>query len=1231
MLDGCHGPLIKYNEHLPIFSRKNEIVAAIRQHQVIIVTGETGSGKTTQIPKMCLEAGRGVKGLIGCTQPRRVAAVSVAYRMAEELGEEVGKTVAYRIRFSEKSSSNSKIKVMTDGILLAELATDRLLRRYDTIIVDEAHERSINIDFVLGYLKSILPVRRDLKIIITSATIDTEKFSRAFNGAPVIETSGRLYPVEIIWRPLAPEKEESGEYTYLEGAIEAVDFLFSHLKPADTLIFLPTEQDIRELCDILEHRLKEQAIVLPLFARLPLPEQRKVFLTYRRPKVICATNVAETSLTIPGIHYVVDSGLARISWYNPRTKTAGLPIRPISRSSADQRSGRCGRVTNGVCVRLYSEEDYLNRPLFTTPEILRSNFAGVLLQLLYLKLGNITEFPFIDQPPKKRITDAIDTLRELGALDDGERLALTPLGKIMARLPLDPRMSRMVIEGIRRHCSEEAVTVAAVLGIGDPREAGEEKVIPRFSDSTSDFLSLLTIWQEMQTNLGGSRSQTKLRKYCREHHLSFRRIKEWIEVRDQIKAILAEEPNLKNLSKEKVEGLYPALHKSILSGYLSNIGEKKERNVYQGTRGREFMIFPGSGLFRGGGKWVVASEIVATSRLYARMVANIEPEWIEEVGRHLCRYTYSDPFWDPEREDVMAREKVTCLGLTICHGRNVSYSRINEQEAHPIFIRDGLMKGLVKSRFRFLRHNLDLVDRLRQIEEKMRMRGIIDEEAIFAFYSERLGAIANVTKLKKLIQKRGGDSFLLLKEEDCMAQKIPEEAAHYPDCISLFDHTLPLTYRFAPGHPEDGANLSIPAYLLRKISSSLLDRLIPGLLREKIEFLIKNLPKEYRRKLPSPSEWLDRAYERIKDEPLPLHQSLSRFVREKFRIQIPSHIWALDRLPDHLKVRISVVDENGIPIAAGREIEEIKDRVIESKISDASRELRSRWERAGLNDWDFDSLPEKIFFEGPAGIILIQYPALCISDSGVAIKLFSSSEEAEAHHARGVARLYELSLPQDMKYLKKTLKAGGKLKEYGDLCWGTGKLEACLYEKVIRDVLALPLRQRTDFLEKKEEIRRRLIPRAYEVMELARPVVESAMETKLVLKRIRQKEGGTPLIKKFLQEIEEEWSRLAPVDFLLRFEESRLPHLIRYLKALAIRAERGVLNLEKDKKKKEEISFFEAKLAALEVREEVDKKRLDELKWMLEEFRISLFAQEIKTAFPVSAKRLREKIEELES
>jgi ATP-dependent helicase HrpA len=656
-------PRIVYPPALPILEKRDEIVAAVRKHPVVVITGETGSGKTTQIPKMCLEAGRGLAGLIGCTQPRRIAATTVARRIAEEMEEEIGRSVGYKIRFDDRTPRSAFLKIMTDGILLMEAQTDPLLRSYDTIIVDEAHERSLNIDFILGILKNILLRRRDLRVVITSATIDTEKFSRTFDNAPIIEVSGRLFPVEVRYDPLDRDLEEKGETTHIDAAVRTVEELTGRRRPGDILIFMPTERDIRETRELLNGRLREEAAILPLFSRLTRSEQERVFQPLNLRKIVIATNVAETSLTIPGIRYVIDTGLARISQYNPRSRTAGLPVRAISRSSADQRKGRCGRVENGICIRLFTEEDYLGRPLYTSPEILRANLAGVILRMLSLGLGNIDSFPFIDRPAPKSVRDGIDILLELGAIEREENESrrktdpwrLTERGRIMARLPIDPRIARMILEAKKEGCLPEILIIASALSIQDPRERPAEKEAQAdqmhalFKDPASDFVSLLKIWQRCRDAGDSTKTQNRIRRFCREHFLSYRRIREWRDVHDQLRTILTEQKFLPaKLPATQIEGveIYAAIHRSVLSGYLGHIAAKKEKNLYTATQGRQAMIFPGSGLFNRAGNWIVAAEMVETSRLFARTAANIESAWLEELGGELCRYTYSAPHWE---------------------------------------------------------------------------------------------------------------------------------------------------------------------------------------------------------------------------------------------------------------------------------------------------------------------------------------------------------------------------------------------------------------------------------------------------------------------------------------------------------------------------------------------------------------------------------------------------------
>ncbi|HOG88887.1 MAG TPA: ATP-dependent RNA helicase HrpA, partial [Smithella sp.] len=767
-----NAPSVHFPQNLPIIAKKREIIESIQKHQVTIITGETGSGKTTQIPKMCLAAGLGLRGMIGLTQPRRIAAISMAHRIASELGEECGQSVAYKIRFEEKSSAEPFIKVMTDGILLAETVKDRDLLAYDTLIVDEAHERSLNIDFILGYLRTLLARRKDLKVIITSATIDTEKFSEAFNKAPVIKVSGRMYPVEVRYRPVDPEKEEKGEITYIDEAVACVEQLQRERRYEDILIFMPTEQDIRETCGLLSKKCS--GLVLPLYARLSGSQQRLIFAPVEQQKIIVATNIAETSLTIPGIKYVIDSGLARILEYNPRSQTTGLPIKPISASSAEQRKGRCGRVQNGICIRLYSQEEFSQKPLYTPPEIMRSNLAGVILRMLELNLGAVTSFPFIDKPHPKSIRDGIDILRDLGALtrDDGaeetNQYMLTETGRKMAEFPLDPRASRMMIEAQKENCVNEIAVIAAALSIQDPRERPYEKADEaskahaQFAHPGSDFLTYLNIWNRYHGSLENLPTQNKQRKFCRDHFLSYKRMIEWRDIYHQILDILGGKSKAaKNRKHHKIEinqDIADRIHRCILSGYLSNIARKKEKNFYTAAKSREVMIYPGSGLFNRAGQWIVAAEISMTSRVFARHVANISSDWLEKLGGDNCRYTYAAAHWEKNRGQVVALEKVTLFGLTIVESRPVAYEKINPEEAKAIFIREALVTGEVSRRIPFLEHNLSLYEHVQTMEEKLRRRGIVaDEETIANLYEQRLPVISDIRSLQNLIKEKGSD------------------------------------------------------------------------------------------------------------------------------------------------------------------------------------------------------------------------------------------------------------------------------------------------------------------------------------------------------------------------------------------------------------------------------------------------------------------------------------------
>lgn len=1248
-------PDLGYNPELPIMSRKDDIVRTIKENQVTIITGETGSGKTTQLPKMCLEAGRGTRGLIGCTQPRRVAAVTVAHRIAEEFRENIGQSVGYKIRFDEKMGASPLIKVMTDGILLIETQRDRLLRQYDTIIVDEAHERSLNIDFVLGILKSVLLKRPDLKVIITSATLDTEKFSQSFDKAPIIEVSGRMYSVKVRYHPIDPEQEESGELTYIDAAVDAITTIREERQRGDILVFMPTEQDIWETCEILQGRHGDQAIILPLFARLPWHEQRRVFLPATQSRIIVATNIAETSVTIPDIRYVIDTGLARMSQYSARSRSTSLPIRPVSRSSADQRMGRCGRVSNGLCIRLYSEEDYLQRPLYTAPEIMRANLAGVILQMLYLQIGEIFEFPFIDQPLKKNITDAIDILLELGAiqktdkdalLDQPHSYMLTSRGRIMARLPIDPRVSRMLIEGGQRGCAEEVSVIASALSIVDPRErpadkkAQSDQMHAPFKDPTSDFMTLLRIWDKFHTTLESLKSQNRVRKFCREHFLSYRRIREWRDVHKQLTDILAEEKGENVLSKTnlqvgKPDDKHTAIHKSILSGYLGNIAEKKEKNLYHGAKGREPMIFPGSALINRGSQWIVAAEMVETSRLFARVVANIQPDWIEEIGKEFCRYTYSDPHWEKNREDVVASEKVSIFGLTIVPGRAVSFSRINPEEASTLFIRQGLMPGELKSRFPFLQNNLALIERLQEMENKTRRHDLIDEESIFHFYAVRLAGVANTSSLRKLIHRRGGDHFLHMKEADILLRMPDYDAlSAYPDHAIINGIALPLTYHFDPGQIHDGITLKIPSALLSNLSVNSLDWTVPGILREKIYSLLKSLPKEFRKKLPPALHLCDIMMAEMKRGEGSLLTAMGRFILDRFDIAIPVAAWPSEQISDHLKMFMVVVNGKDQVLSSSRKIEDLQKSVIEEE-SAAFENARQLWERRGLTDWNFGDLPETIALESCDSPVGYAFPGLNPVESGVDLRLFKTHAEALDKHSKGVGRLYEIFFTEELRHLRKSLSMSGKMKEWASALGGAKNLEKQLYQKVVHDLLALPVRTQAEWRAHGQTVRKKLLPYGQEVVRQATPVVEAMYAVHTVLDRLEKANIKSSSACQFISDVRQEIGQLVPPSFLKIYDKERLSDIIRYLRAHTIRAERGLLHLEKAMGKTAEARIYSDKLRDL--RENLPafssqerKAATAHLSWMIEEYKVSLFAQELKTRYPISKKRLDEKIKEIE-
>ncbi|WP_319407567.1 ATP-dependent RNA helicase HrpA [uncultured Desulfosarcina sp.] len=1252
--------------HLPITEAKAAIVDSIRNHPVTIISGETGSGKTTQIPKFCLAAGRGIDGRIACTQPRRIAATTVAARIAEELGEELGQSVGYKIRFQDKTGSDAYIKVVTDGILLAETQGDPWLNEYDTIIVDEAHERSLNIDFVLGILKQLVHKRKNLKLIITSATIDTEKFSRAFDDAPVIEVSGRLFPVETRYFYPDDDPEDKEDRTPVELAALAVDELAARRTRGDILIFMPTEQDIRETCETLGGRHFSRTEILPLFARLSAGEQRKVFAGSAARKIIVATNVAETSITIPGIKYVIDTGLARISQYVPRSRTTSLPVVPVSRSSADQRKGRCGRVENGVCIRLYTEEDYGSRPLFTQPEILRSNLAEVILRMIALKLGNIADFPFIDRPAERSIQDGFDLLFELGAIvrPEGNRSGggvyrLTENGRTMARLPIDPRLSRMLIEARREGCLNPVVIIAAALSIQDVRErpldkeALADQAHRQFVDPLSDFVTVLNIWQAIHD--AGSRpgSMNELKKFCRQHFLSFRRIREWRDIHGQIKSVLKEQrfgplessgqvlediPAGGQADDGSFHPLYAAIHRAILSGFLSNIAMKKEKVFFRASKDREVMLFPGSGLFKNPGNWIVAAEMVETSRLFARKAAVIDVAWLEPLGGDLCRATWSDPHWERSREEVVAREQVTLFGLPIVADRRVAFGRIDPRQASDIFVRSALVEGDVKQPLGFMRHNADLVEEVRHMEDRIRRRDIlVDDEVLVAFYQERLPGVSDMRTLKHFIRKQGGDGFLRLDRE-MLIHYLPDEGVleQFPRRLDLGHRVLDCDYAFDPGAETDGVTVTIPAESTGDVPREQLDWLVPGLLAEKITALIKGLPKTCRVKLVPVADTVQTILREMPRGRESLPTALSRFLFKRLQVDVPAAAWPVDDLPDHLKMRLAITDAKGKVVASGRD-DRLLDRAPKKPaLPSGLGGLKRKWERDGIIGWDFGDLPDVLTADDSRGTPWRIYPRLAVIGEDVGIRLFTDSKAADVAHTAGVAALLARQFADDVKHLKKNLKLPALLKRQVNYFGGMAAVEAQLFQCVTRELFAVNLLTEAQYDAHVEKlIGMRVHQCGRDLCDAVVAVIEAHHEAQCRIMEIEQKRIAAPVVGHFLQTLKDELARLVPDNFVSLYDRERLSHLVRYLKAISIRVERGITDLEKDRVRQALVEPFTEQLgrmlASMDAATSAEKRAaVEDFFWTIEEYKVSVFAQEVGTDGPVSAKRLKKRIGEIE-
>lgn len=1240
-------PRMRYDDALPIAAKRDEIKAALEKHQVLVIAGETGSGKTTQLPKICLEMGRGTHGLIGHTQPRRLAARSVATRVAEEIGTPLGELVGYQVRFEDQSNERSLVKLMTDGILLAETQHDRLLERYDTIIVDEAHERSLNIDFLLGYLKTLLPRRPDLKLIITSATIDLERFSKHFGDAPIVEVSGRTYPVDTWYRPLAAEVDENGEALFddlsvdqgiLRALEEIGDFERAEGKrPGDVLVFLPGEREIRDAAEVLRKANLRLTEVLPLYARLTPAEQQKIFAPMAGRKIVLATNVAETSLTVPGIRYVIDSGTARISRYSYRAKVQRLPIEAVSQASANQRKGRCGRVEPGICVRLYSEEDFLGRPEFTDPEILRTNLAAVILQMLHLRLGEISDFPFIEPPDGKAVSDGFTLLQELSAVNrEGQ---LTPLGRQLARLPVDPRLGRMVLEGAHQGSLDEVLLITSALSVQDPRERPMERqqaadqAHAQWKDVDSDFAALVNLWRgfEEQRQALGSNA---LRTWCRKNFLNYMRLREWRDAHRQLTLICRE---LKlTLNKEPAD--YPRVHKALLSGLLSQIGQKSEDGDYLGARQRRFWIHPSTVIAKKRPQWIMAAELVETTKLFARMVAKIDPDWLEPLAGHLVKKNHLEPHWEKRRGQVVAYEQVTLYGLIVVGRRPVHYGPIDPPVARELFIREGLVRGEIHSRAKCLAANRQLLERLDELEAKARRRDILaDEETLFDYYAARLPEdIYQTASFEKWYERERAKSpeLLIMREEDVLARDANEvTAAQYPDTLRIGDLQLSLDYHFEPGHARDGVTLRVPAPLLPQLQAERLDWLVPGLLEAKCVALVRNLPKAIRKNFVPVPDFVKAALAKLSFAEGSLPEALGRELQRMTGSRVPEEAWteAAALLEGHLKMNIEVVDARGKFLGEGRDLAELTARFAEASQAALAIPQGDKAQKA-VEAKVFAEVAEKTQ-QKIAGLSMTVYPALVEEGGVVKEHRFPTQAEAEYQHRRALQRLLLQQLAEPAKFLRGKLPG---LTELGLLYRDMGRVDALVEDILLASLDSCILEGETNLprdgaaLASLAEKKRGAW--AEHAERLARLVLDILKLWHGLQKRFKGRIDLAQAVA--LNDIKAQLGNLVYPGFVRETPGEWLKELPRYLKAIEQRFDKIGAQLQRDRVWSGELAGYWEQYQARLAKHAQEGKRDSELqtfRWMLEEYRVSLFAQQLGTKMAVSDKRLNKQWTQVEA
>ena len=1228
---------------LPISQRAEEIIEAIRKNRVLILCGETGSGKTTQLPKLCVLAGRGRKGKIAHTQPRRIAASSIAKRLAEETGTELGQWVGFKIRFTDRTEPGAKVKLMTDGILLAETQGDPLLKAYDTIIIDEAHERSINIDFLLGYLKGLLKKRPDLKVIVTSATIDSERFAKHFADekgvpAPVLTVSGRTYPVEIRYR--APEDEDETDDKSLMLAIsDACDELCRE-GPGDILVFLPGEREIREAAELLTRSQPPTTEILPLYARLSAAEQEKVFKPSEKRRIVLSTNVAETSITVPGIHYVVDTGLARVKRYSYRNKVDQLLIEPVSQASANQRSGRCGRVANGVCIRLYSEEDFARRPPFTDSEIMRTNLAAAILRMKSLKLGDVRAFPFVQAPPNRAIVDGISLLKELNALDDRERL--TEVGRALAKLPVDPKVARMLLAAKDNGSLSEVLIVASALSVQDPRERpldrqeAADNVHRSMADDKSDFTTFVKLWRYVQNAMEHKESNRKLTEEFRRKFLSPRRLREWRDVYRQLKELTAE---LGWKLNEK-EANYEQVHTALLTGLLGNLGYKipdaePKSAPFLGARGIKFFIWPGSPRVKKCGRWIMAAELMETSRLFARTVADVDPQWIERVGAHLIKKSYSEPHWEKKAGAVMAMEKGTIYGLTVYGQRKVTYTDKDPALCRELFIREALVNGEFESQAPFFKHNQQLVREIRNLEHKARRLDVlVDDELIVQFYDQHLPSeVVSAVTFEQWRRKAEKDNpkLLYLSRDELMRHEASGITTEYfPKTMEMKGVSMALTYHFEPGSPRDGVTLAVPLYALNLIDEVRCQWLVPGMLKEKVQLLIKSLPQRYRRHCVPLADYAKGFVQRneVIAGQKNLLQALCEDIESQCAVRPNVQDFKLEQLPAHLTMNFKILDEYGRQIEMGRNLAALKSELgaqaqksfqeVAAEDSEISHDSEQQ-----ITEWNFGELPDIMEIKRK-GQSLIGHPALVDHETYCSLEVFDSPDEATRQHRKGLLRLFKLQLREQIRYLEKNLKPLQPVQMQAAMLDCMAEVfdsfeamrEAVIDASLMQCALCEPLPVNSEqFESRRQDAKGKLNLIAQDISRLLSEVVA---ETGNVSKKLKNCSD-----KWVLEDIERQLKGLFFKDFLLKIGYSHLSHYPRYLKAILVRLEKRRDEPEKDAQKMRDVvrfvTLYDREIA---VRKGVTDSRLEEFRWMIEELRVSLFAQKLRTPMPVSVKRL---------